>query len=63
MRVTYNGKEYWVSYVSQNAGIKPRHSVYSQCKNRFGTEYERPIKRGSKTFNAVVAAAEREKEK
>ena len=54
MFVKHKDKSYWVSNYPTSS-VRP--SVYVSCENKYGTEYERPIKKGSKTYKAVIAKA------
>lgn len=53
MIINHKDKSYWVSTVSAD-----RPSIYAQCKNKYGTEYERPLKKGSKTYNIIIRKAQ-----
>lgn len=56
MMVTYNGRDYWVSYIGKNA------TVYAQCVNRFGNDCERMVKRGGPMWRAVMKIATEKRE-
>lgn len=59
MFVKYKNKTYWISDTGSRTG--PSMDVY--VKNRYGKEFERNIKKGGKTYKAVLAKAEEEKSK